>query len=122
MTHILLVDDDDHFRTMLRITLQRLGYTVSEADNGSKAINMYRQEPYDAVFMDLIMPEKEGIETIAEIRRERPDAKIIAMSGGGRMNANDILSVAKAMGANQALAKPFSNESMMRALKALEAA
>ena len=119
MALILLVDDDDNFRTMLRITLQRLGHQIKEAGDGNEALKLCQQEAFDAVMLDLIMPEKEGMETIVELRKQTPDVKIIAMSGGGRLNAKDILLAAKAIGANQILAKPFSNESMVDALKAL---
>lgn len=119
MAHILLIDDDDNFRTMLRITLQRMGHEVIEANDGKQGIRLHQQNVVDLVMVDLIMPEKEGMETIGEMRAHSPDAKIIAMSGGGRMHARDILSMAKAVGANQALAKPFSNEDMLVAFQSL---
>jgi CheY-like chemotaxis protein len=119
MAHILLVDDDENFRTMLRITLQRLGHQITEATDGSMAIKLHAQNNYDAVMMDLIMPDKEGMETIVEMRKDHPDTKIIAMSGGGRMNAKDILTMAKAVGADQILAKPFENEKLIDTLKSL---
>lgn len=120
MARILLVDDDHHFRGMLLITLQRLGHDVTEAADGSKALDAFSQQSFDAAIIDLIMPDKEGMETISQMRRMKPDAKIIAMSGGGRMNAKDILVLAAAMGANQTLAKPFSNESLVAALQAVK--
>lgn len=113
MADILLIDDDDDFRTMLRITLQRLGHQVVEAGDGNKGIEFHKQQHFDVVLVDLIMPEKEGMETITEMRVNRPDTKIIAISGGGRISAKDILPMAKAVGANQVLAKPFSNEEML---------
>jgi CheY-like chemotaxis protein len=116
MPHILLVDDDAAFRKMLRLTLQRMGYSITEACDGKQAIAMYQAAPADVVLTDLIMPEKEGLETIAELRRFDPSIRIIAMSGGGRLNANDILTVARAMGACAVLAKPFSDEELIAAL------
>jgi len=121
MANILLVDDDDNFRSMLRITLQRLGHQISEASNGLVALKLFQLHLYDVVILDLIMPEKEGIETIRDLRKQRPDVKIIAMSGGGRLKAMDILSVAKAVGADQVLAKPFSNDNLLDALNAVTA-
>ena len=121
MANILLVDDDDNFRSMLRITLQRLGHQISEASNGLVALKLFQLHLYDVVILDLIMPEKEGIETIRDLRKQRLDVKIIAMSGGGRLKAMDILSVAKAVGADQVLAKPFSNDNLLDALNAVTA-
>jgi len=121
MANILLVDDDDNFRSMLRITLQRLGHQISEASNGLVALKLFQLHLYDVVILDLIMPEKEGIETIRDLRKQRPDVKIIAMFGGGRLKAMDILSVAKAVGADQVLAKPFSNDNLLDALNAVTA-
>jgi len=119
MPQILLIDDDESLRKTLRITLQRLGHVVAEARDGDEAIRLHEKTAFDVVLTDLIMPNKEGIETIITLRRQRPDVKIIAMSGGGRLNAKDILAVAKAMGAHQVLAKPFSHEALVAALAAV---
>ncbi len=119
MARILLVDDDENFRTMLRITLQRIGHQITEAGDGSMAITLCAQNAYDAVMMDLIMPDKEGMETIVEMRKNHPSIKIIAMSGGGRMSARDILTMAKAVGADQILAKPFENGELVNTLKSI---
>jgi CheY-like chemotaxis protein len=78
---ILVVDDEDQMRTMIRQMLEKSGYEVTEARNGREAICRYRERPSDVVITDLIMPEKEGIETIMEFRHEHPDVKIIAISG-----------------------------------------
>lgn len=120
MARILLVDDDEQFRTMLCITLQRMGHEVSEAADGSIALRLNKEDGFDLVMVDMIMPDKEGMETITEMRRLRPDLKIIAMSGGGRMNSHDILALAAGIGANKTLAKPFSQESLVAALQALQ--
>jgi len=116
MQRILLVDDDDALRKMLRLNLEMMGYTVAEATNGKEALAAQQSEPADLILTDLVMPEKEGIETIGELRKKYPSAKIIAMSGGGRVSAADYLKVAKMMGANFALAKPFSQQELAAAL------
>ena len=118
-SHILLVDDDELFRSMLRITLTKMGFTVLEARNGREALELFEQEPPEVVMTDLVMPETEGLEMIRELRRRDPHVKIIAMSGGGRVGATDYLKIAKALGANRVLAKPFSNEEMYFALTEL---
>jgi CheY-like chemotaxis protein len=119
MPRILLVDDDDSFRKMLRITLVKMGYDVREARNGKEALGFFEQEQPDVVMTDLVMPEKEGLETIMELRRKQHGVKIIAMSGGGRVSAKDYLRIAKAMGADRVLAKPFSNDELRLALDGL---
>lgn len=116
MTRILLVDDDESLRKMLRITLAKMGYHVIEAANGNEALRLCQVEIPDLVLTDLIMPEKEGLETITELRRLYPGLKIIAMSGGGRGSAVDYLKFAAKMGASRTLHKPFSNEAMVAAI------
>ncbi|HEV8482833.1 MAG TPA: response regulator [Blastocatellia bacterium] len=109
MPSILLVDDDEQLRSMLKIVLSRAGHEVLEARNGKEALEFQRSNPSDLMITDLIMPEKEGLDTIIEFRRRFPDIKIIAMSGGGRINSDCYLDFAKKLGANCTLAKPFSN-------------
>jgi len=108
MARILVVDDDDQVRTLLQHMLERLGHEVVAATNGNEALRLYKQAPTDMIFMDLIMPGKEGIETITDFRREFPDAKIVAMSGGGRMGPENYLDLAKKLGAQRTMSKPFT--------------
>ena len=119
MPRILLVDDDDSFRKMLRLSLVRLGHEVVEARDGKEAVRLVREGPPDVMVTDLVMPEKEGLETIDEVRRQYPGLKIIAMSGGGRVNASDYLKIARAMGADQVLAKPFSIDEIAASLSSV---
>lgn len=115
MKRILLVEDEDDLRRLLRLMLVKSGYTVVEARNGKEALAAVQPaEPFDLILTDLIMPEKEGIEIIGAFRNDFPDTKIIAMSGGGRANAVDYLKVAEIMGAHAVLAKPFSNETLIQ--------
>jgi len=107
MKKILVVDDNEPFRRMLGRMLEGAGYSVLTAGDGVAALALYRQQSVDLVLTDLIMPEKEGLETILELRRLAPDLKIIAMSGGGRVDADDYFPLAKAFGAARTLAKPF---------------
>jgi len=117
MHRILLVDDDESFRKMLHVTLKRAGYDVVDARDGNEALKSFRAQPPDLVLTDLIMPDKEGLETIMELRAAQPDLKIIAMSGGGRNCPGDYLKVARQMGAAQVLAKPFSNQELLDAVR-----
>ena len=109
---ILVIDDDDVFRDMLAKTLSRLGHSTIEARDGVEGLSLFAKDRIDLVVTDLIMPEKEGIETIIEIRRRDPKAKIIAMSGGGRGAASDYLSFALSLGAAATLEKPFALEAL----------
>jgi CheY-like chemotaxis protein len=118
MPRILLVDDDESFRPMLQATLERFGHEVTAAKNGNEAIARYRERPADLVITDLVMPDKEGVETIRELRRETPPARIIAMSGGGRNNPSVYLTLASQLGAARLLAKPFSHAELLDAIEA----
>jgi DNA-binding NtrC family response regulator len=116
MARILIIDDDEQMRLMLEQMLARAGHQVEPASNGQEGLALYRNSPTDLIITDLIMPEKEGIETIIEIRREFPLAKIIAISGGGRVGAMDFLPLARRLGAARTLAKPFEREQLVEAV------
>jgi CheY-like chemotaxis protein len=117
MARILVVDDEDQFRVLLRKLLIREGYEVDEAADGNIALEKYREEPFDLVIMDLIMPNKQGLETIQELKKEFENAKIIAISGGGRIGPEDYLKYAKGFGALHTLTKPIENAELLRAIR-----
>jgi len=117
MSNILLVDDDEQLRTMLKIVLTRAGHQVQEACNGNEAIRIRCEHPVDLVITDLIMPDKEGLDTIRQVRHNNAGIKIIAMSGGGSVSHEDYLVLAKSLGADYALAKPFSNQEFLRVVQ-----
>jgi CheY-like chemotaxis protein len=104
---------------MLWLTLIKMGYDAVEAANGREAVKLYHQLPADLLLTDLIMPEQEGLETIQTFRRDHPAVKIIAMSGGGRINAKDFLVVAKMFGAERTLTKPFATRELLSAIAEL---
>lgn len=109
MARILLIDDDEQLRMMLRKMLEKAGYRdIEEAQDGSVGVKLFRQRPFDLVITDIIMPDKEGIETIIELTGDYPQTKIIAMSGGGKLSPQDYLETAKRLGASRTLAKPFN--------------
>ncbi len=101
---------------MLSEALTGEGYEVQEASDGSQAIKLYERQPTNLVITDLVMPEKEGLEMITEIKRLFSGVKIIAISGGGRGGGQDYLKMAKAFGAQRVLAKPFSHREIMEAI------
>lgn len=116
MPKILLVDDDDAFRKVLRMTLVKLGHVVREARDGGEALALYAEEPADLVLTDIVMPGQEGLETIYTLRHTYPGCRIVAMSGGGRVDAHDYLKIAKATGAHRVLAKPFAAAELAQAI------
>ena len=117
MAHILLIDDDDQIRIMLRQMLEAEGYEVVNASNGKEGIRLYREDPADLIIADIIMPEKEGIEVIMELKKDFPDVKIIAISGGGQIDAEEYLQMAKMLGAKFTFTKPFERKELMDAVK-----
>lgn len=118
MTRILLVDDDDHFRRMLLTTLEKMGHEVLEARNGKEALILCETGQPSLLLLDIFMPEKDGLETIAELRKMVPPHKVIAMSGGSRGSATDYLKLAKRLGATSTLNKPFTTEELSAAITA----
>lgn len=119
MPSVLIVDDDDQIRRLMRATMEQAGYHVSEGRNGREGLLRYRTTPADVVVMDILMPEKDGLESIIELRQEFPDAKVIAITGGSaKMNVPDFLDVAKVLGANRTLHKPFSMAEFLAAVEA----
>jgi DNA-binding NtrC family response regulator len=117
MASILVVDDEEQMRTLLEMLLTRAGHEVVTASNGREGMQRYRARPMDLVITDLIMPEREGVETIIELARGYPLCKIIAMSGGGRVGSQDYLPLAGSLGAHATLAKPFSNERLLKIIQ-----
>ena len=107
MARILVIDDEDQGRNMLCQVLQRAGHEVVTARDGNEGLQLFRTTLVDLIITDILMPEKEGLETIIELRLEFPNVKIIAMSGGGHQGNLNFLEVAKRLGARRTLQKPF---------------
>jgi len=114
MARILIVDDEDMVRLTLRKFLETAGHEVFEAENGEKGLKAFQDQPADLVITDIIMPEKEGIETIVDLKKEVPDLPIIAISGGGRIGNMDFLEIAGKLGARHVLSKPFDRQELLR--------
>ena len=108
MACVLVIDDDDRFRGLLRETLTEAGHDVLAASDGSDGVELFAQNQVDLIVTDIIMAEKEGFETIYELRRDHPSLPIIAISGGGHHASGDsYLRTAEALGADRSLQKPF---------------
>ncbi len=117
MQHVLLIEDDDSIRKLFRVMLERDGYRVTDVANGLLGLEAHAQDPADLIITDMFMPEKEGIETIMEVRKNDADVKIIAISGGGTQGSLDYLTIAKALGAARTLPKPVTREQLLTSVR-----
>jgi CheY-like chemotaxis protein len=122
MARILVVDDDDTIRVMLGHVLEAHGHSVALAADGDAGWQAYLADPADVVVTDLLMPGKDGLALIAELKRAFPEARIIAMSGSRSHYDLDVLEAALKLGAAHGLSKPFEMADMLSAVEALLAA
>lgn len=119
MHSVLIADDDPQILAVLRRFLEAKGFDVHEACDGNRALATCREHPPAVAVVDLIMPGKEGLETIQEIRKLHPEVKVIAISGGGLGSPETYLSLAMRLGAHSSLAKPFGPAELVRAIDEL---
>jgi DNA-binding NtrC family response regulator len=117
MARILIIDDESQIRSMLRLMLERVGYEIAEAPDGIEGIRQYRENPADLIMTDLLMPNNDGIGMIIDLKKEFPNVKIIAMSGGGVNRPEGYLDGAKKLGATRTLTKPIDRDEMLKAVK-----
>jgi DNA-binding NtrC family response regulator len=117
MATILIIDDEKPIRFALAAMLAGEGHEVLQAENGSRGIAVLEGCPVDVVISDILMPEKEGLETIIELRRRWPDLPVIAISGGGRTGTANYLYLAAQLGATATLDKPFTRAEMLARLE-----
>jgi DNA-binding NtrC family response regulator len=116
MVKILIIEDDASFRNVLVQMLDKAGFEVQQAGDGNQALGICDTYKPDIVLTDIIMPDKEGLETIQELIVKMPGIKIIAMSGGGRFGPDSYLPLAKKLGAKCTLQKPFMRDELMSAI------
>jgi len=129
MASILIVDDEEEIRVVLETLLKRAGFDIHIATDGDLAIKMYRESPTDLVIIDIIMPNKNGVDAIRALREEFPYVKIIAVSGGGQtgvlsykpvsLQTTVFLSAAESAGADAVLPKPFSTKELLAVIESL---
>ena len=119
MSHILIVDDEPQIRLLLSTCLQQEGYEVSQAGDGEEALKILDKRSVDVIVLDLLMPGKEGLETLMALRKDSERPKVIAISGGARSIGADFLPAALKLGADKALKKPFRNEELVSAVEEL---
>jgi DNA-binding response OmpR family regulator len=118
MASILLIDDDKSLRTVLTLVLRQAGYSVVEAADGKAGVEIFSKGDFDLVITDLVMPEMEGFEVLATLRKRKPPVAMIVMSGGGRQKVAENLRMAAHMGAT-VLSKPFSSDMLVAAVSEL---
>ena len=116
---ILIIEDNSYFRGMLRKMFEREGYEVLEAVDGIEGIRRYREKQPDVTITDLIMPNKEGIETIRELMAEFPEVKVIAISGGGLNEPEPYLHIAEKLGVKHTFIKPIETRELLAAVREL---
>jgi len=117
MPQILVIDDEPEVREFLVTALERSGFSVSSAANGREGVHHCRRNQIDLVITDLVMPEKEGLETIIELKREHPDLPVIAISGGARGDSQHYLSAAELCGAERVFDKPIAPDVLVAAVR-----
>jgi DNA-binding NtrC family response regulator len=116
---ILIIDDEVQIREMLGQMLTREGYQVVHARDGKEGMKACREQSIDLIITDIIMPEKDGIEMILELRHDFPALKVIAISGGGRLGPDGYLEMAKKLGAHRTFFKPFNRKEILDAVREL---
>ncbi len=119
MASILVIDDDEQVRDVVCQMLKGAGYEVAQASDGKIGVNLYKNVPADLVITDILMPNEDGLEAITELKKDFPDVKIIAMSGGGRVVNSDFLNIASSFGAMKTLKKPFDKEELLSAVESV---
>jgi DNA-binding response OmpR family regulator len=114
---ILLIDDETELRTLMGLVLSDEGYEISHAANGNEAIRLHRENPFNLIIAELIMKDKNGFETLAELRRQAAPTKFIATAKSSWMPPELFLQMARQLGAHSALSKPFLHEEMLHAVR-----
>ena len=119
MKRVLLIDDEPTILLMMKKMIERAGYEVDLASNGEDGLVLLENYSFDLVITDIIMPEKEGLEIITELRKNYPGIKIIAISGGGRLSPEGYLESAEMLSADRIFKKPFARNELIGAIDEL---
>lgn len=105
---ILVIDDEEDICEMTKLLLEKSGHEVICTTDSRRAARMLTDESFDAVITDMLMPDKDGLEVMADLRRNHPEVRIIASSGGGRVSSDSYLHIARKSGAHALLSKPYT--------------
>jgi DNA-binding response OmpR family regulator len=115
---IVIIEDDEQLRNMLKMSFELEGFQVLGLQDGSE-FEFIRPEQVDLVITDLIMPEKDGLKVIRDLKTAQPSLKMVAISGGGRRGPESYLDTARNLGVDIAIAKPFERKELIRQVKIL---
>lgn len=110
---VLLIDDEKMLRDVLRDAFEAAGYDVAVAANGTDGVRLFEEAPSDIIVTDILMPDKDGLEVIMELRKRHPNVKIVAISGGDRTGNRQYLRIARELGAARILHKPFRPKELL---------
>lgn len=116
MADIMVIDDDTQALALIRNMLETAGHSVTAVSSGGIALKTFNSFQTDIVVTDIVMPDIDGLEVIVQIKKNNPSTKVIAVSGGGRVVRADFLSMAKSVGADVILRKPFTQEDLLTAV------
>jgi len=116
---ILLVDDDINIRLLLRLTLEEEGYEAVEARDGEEALARFKESAFDLVIADMVMPHKDGITMLLEIRNMNPKVPFIAISGGAYLGSDHYLEIARLVGVEKTFPKPVDRKALVAAIAEL---
>jgi DNA-binding response OmpR family regulator len=119
MSVLLVADDDRLIRSLVQRVLEKEGHSVVSAADGERGLAVFRAVKPDLVITDIIMPEKEGIWIIRQIRQHSTTTRILAMSGGGSVIKDDVLAIARQLGADGTIAKPFSTSELLKKVRVI---
>ena len=119
MAKIIVIDDEPYILLLLKKMLEKEGHQVDMATNGVEGIDLYHKNGADLIITDIVMPEKEGLETIINLKSENPSLKVIAISGGGRVDSREYLHSAQLLGAERIFQKPFKKDEIVKAVSDL---
>lgn len=117
MARILVIDDDEESRTLMKAMLVGVGHSVEEALDGVEGLKMFEQRPVDLVLTDINMPGMDGHEVITAFRKRHSQVPIVAISGGGAVGKDELLSSASALGAVEVIMKPFEFRQLVGAVE-----
>jgi CheY-like chemotaxis protein len=114
---VIVADDVFEIQLLMEMWLREAGCTVKCASTGNELTRLVRQQHFDLIVTDVLMPDGDGLDVILELKRSRPKARVLAISGGGRrLQASECLKFAKGLGAHDVLLKPFNREQFMAAV------
>lgn len=119
MSTVLIVDDDDQVRFLMKTVLEDAGYTTEEAETGREAIKRYDPERHDVVILDIIMPDMEGVETLRRLRTRNSSVPVIAVSGGGKVEGEYYLKMMRGFGLEHTFSKPIDPDQLLEAVRDL---